>query len=104
MDNFNQQLFYVLTRARNVSDQQQRSKAASMTLSMKEWADRQRQDAQCAKTIKTIVRNSLAASYQANGINPAQLIHNFIGGFCHLFPNSSSLFCRCCQGFLSIPL
>ena len=42
MDNFNQQLFYVLTRARNVSDQQQRSKGASMTLSMKEWADRQR--------------------------------------------------------------
>ena len=77
MDQY-QQLFDVLTRARNVSDQQRQreSKAASMTLSMKEW--RQRQDAQCAKTIKTIIRNSLAASYQQAGINPAQLIHNFI--------------------------
>ena len=75
-----QQLFDVLTRARNVSDHKdnRQSKAASMTLSMKEWAEKQRQDAKCAKTIKTIVRNSLAASYQANGINPAQLIHDFI--------------------------
>ena len=49
MDQY-QQLFDVLTRARNVSDQQRQrqSKAASMTLSMKEW-QQQRQDAQCAK-------------------------------------------------------
>ena len=79
MDQY-QQLFDVLIRARNVSDQQRQreSKAASLTLSMKEWAERQRQDAQCAKTIKTIIRNSLAASQQASGINQAQVIHNFI--------------------------
>ena len=74
-----EQLFDVLTRGRSVSNSNRQSKAASMTLSMKEWAEKQRQDAKCAKTIKTIVRNSLAtSSYQANGINPAQLIHNFI--------------------------
>jgi hypothetical protein len=78
MDQYHEQLFDVLMRARNVSDQQRHSKAASMTLSMKEWADRQREDAKCAKTIKTIVRNSLAASLQTSGINQAQLIHNSI--------------------------
>ncbi len=77
IDKWNQQLIDVINRGLEASKQRQ-SKAASVTLSMKEWAEQQREDAKCAKTIKTIVRNSLAASYQASGINPAQLIHNFI--------------------------
>jgi hypothetical protein len=77
-DKFNQQLFDVLIRSRNVSSQRRQSKAASMTLSMKEWAEKQRQDAKCANTIRQIIRNSKAASVQANGINQAQVIHNFL--------------------------
>jgi len=46
---------------------------------MKEYAENQRQDAKTANTIKTIIRNSLAASaVQATGINKAQVIHNFL--------------------------
>jgi len=76
MDKFHQELFDVLTRCRPLNRE---SKAASMTLSMKEYAENQRQDAKTANTIKTIIRNSLAASaVQATGINKAQVIHNFL--------------------------
>ena len=61
-----EQLFDVLTRSRSVSNSNRQSKAASMTLSMKEWAEKQRQDAKCAKTIKTIVRNSLGHHIRRN--------------------------------------
>ena len=85
MDNnkFYQELFGVLTRARPANMSRQ-SKAASMqqpakemiTICKKEYQDLL--DNKCANVIKQVVRKSMAASYQANGINPAQLIHNFI--------------------------
>ena len=74
MDKFHQELFDVLTRSRPTNRE---SKAASMTLSMKEWAEKQRQDAKCANTIKTIIRESKAASVSPD-INQAQVIHNFL--------------------------
>jgi hypothetical protein len=74
MDKFHQELFDVLTRSRTTNRE---SKAASMTLSMKEWAEKQRQDAKCANTIKTIIRESRAASISPS-INQAQVIHNFL--------------------------
>ena len=80
MDKFHQQLFDVLTRARPMIKQ---SKAASLqeqpemiTICKKEYQDLL--DNKCANVIKQTMRNSLAASYQQAGINPAQLIHNFI--------------------------
>jgi hypothetical protein len=87
MDKFHQELFDVLTRARNVKRQ---SKAAVMqqqptakekemiTICKKEYMDLQ--DNKCANVIKQTVRKSMAASLQASGINQAQLIHNFIMG------------------------
>jgi hypothetical protein len=78
MDKFYQELFGVLTRARP-----RQSKAASVqeqpemiTICKKEYMDLQ--DQKCANVIKQVVRKSMAASLQASGINPAQLIHNFI--------------------------
>ena len=83
MDNnkFYQELFGVLTQARPGT-----SKAAAVvqgqpakemiTICKKEYQDLL--DNKCANVIKQVVRKSMAASYQANGINPAQLIHNFI--------------------------
>jgi hypothetical protein len=77
MDKFYQKLFGVLTRA-----QPRQSKAAAMqqpemiTICKKEYMDLQ--DNKCANVIKQVVRKSMAASLQASGINPAQLIHNFI--------------------------
>ena len=47
-----------------------------ITICKKEYQDLL--DNKCANVIKQEVRKSMAASYQANGINPAQLIHNFI--------------------------
>ena len=80
MDKFHEELFGVLTRARPMSRQ---SKAASLqeqpemiTKCKKEYQDLL--DNKCANVIKQTMRNSLAASYQQAGINPAQLIHNFI--------------------------
>jgi hypothetical protein len=79
MDKFHQELFGVLTRARP-----RQSKAAAMqqpemvTICKKEYMDLQ--DQKCANVIKQVVRKSMAASLQASGINPAQLIHNFING------------------------
>ena len=83
MDKFHEELFGVLTRARPMSRQ---SKAASLqlqqeqpemiTICKKEYQDLL--DNKCANVIKQTMRNSLAASYQQAGINPAQLIHNFI--------------------------
>jgi hypothetical protein len=76
MDQY-QQLFDVLTRARP-----RQAKAAAMqqpemiTICKKEYMDLQ--DNKCANVIKQVVRKSMAASLQASGINPAQLIHNFI--------------------------
>jgi hypothetical protein len=76
MDKWNQQLIDVLTRARP-----RQSKAAAMqpemiTICRKEYMDLQ--DNKCANVIKQVVRKSMAASLQTSGINPAQLIHNFI--------------------------
>jgi hypothetical protein len=85
MDKWNQQLFNdVLMRARNVSDQQRHSKAAALvqpakemiTICRKEYMDLQ--DNKCANVITQTIRKSMAASLQTRGINPAQLIHNFI--------------------------
>jgi hypothetical protein len=79
MDKFHQELFHVLTRARPANRE---SKAASLqqpemiTICKKEYMDLQ--DNKCANVIKQVVRKSMAASLQARGINPAQLIHNFI--------------------------
>ena len=81
MDHY-QQLFDVLTRARPANRQ---SKAASVqeqpemvTIYKKEYMDLQ--DQKCANIIHQTIRQSKAASLQASGINPAQLIHNFING------------------------
>jgi hypothetical protein len=77
MDEFHQELFGVLIRARP-----RQSKAAAMqqpemvTICKKEYEDLK--DQKCANIIKQVVRKSMAASLQASGINPAQLIHNFI--------------------------
>jgi hypothetical protein len=77
MDKFHQELFGVLTRARP-----RQSKAAAMqqpemvTICKKEYMDLQ--DNKCANVIKQVVSKSVAASLQASGINPSQLIHNFI--------------------------
>ena len=78
MDNFYQELFGVLTRARP-----RPSKAAAMqqpakemvTICKKEYMDLQ--DNKCANIIHQTIRQSKAASLQASGINPAQVIHNF---------------------------
>jgi hypothetical protein len=77
MDQY-QQLFDVLTRSRPRG-----SKAASVqqqpemiTICRKEYEDLK--DNKCANVIKQVVRKSMAASMAASGINPAQLIHNFI--------------------------
>jgi hypothetical protein len=76
MDQFHQELFGVLTRARP-----RQSKAASLqpemiTICKKEYMDLQ--DKKCANVIKQTIRKSMAASLQASGINQAQMIHNFI--------------------------
>ncbi len=75
MDQFHEQFFDVLTRARP-----RQSKAASlqpeMTICKKEYMDLQ--DNKCANVIKQTIRKSMAASLQTSGINAAQLIHNFI--------------------------
>jgi hypothetical protein len=77
MDKFHQELFDVLTRARP-----RQSKAAAMqqpemvTICRKEYEDLK--DTKCANIIHQTIRQSKAASLQASGINPAQLIHNFI--------------------------
>jgi hypothetical protein len=84
MDKFNQQLFDVLMRSRNVSSQsqsQRESKAASVqpemiTICKKEYLDLK--DNKCANVIKQTVRKSMAASLQTSGINQAQVIHNFL--------------------------
>lgn len=79
MDKFYQGLFGVLTRARPANRE---SKAAAMqqpemiTICRKEYMDLQ--DTKCANIIHQTIRQSKAASLQASGINPAQLIHNFI--------------------------
>jgi hypothetical protein len=81
MDKFNQQLIDVLTRARP-----RQSKAAAMqqpakemiTICKKEYMDLQ--DNKCANVINQVVRKSMAAPLQASGVNPAQLIRNFING------------------------
>jgi hypothetical protein len=78
MDKFHQELFGVLTRARP-----RQSKAAAMqpemvTICRKEYEDLR--DTKCANIIHQTIRRSKAASLQASGINPAQLIHNFIMG------------------------
>jgi len=67
MDNFQQELFDVLTRSRNV----RQSKAASVQ-------QQQQQDQKCANVINQVVRKSMAASATASGINQAQTIHNFL--------------------------
>ena len=88
MDNnkFYQELFGVLTRARPIDDRQSKAESLQLqqpekekemiTICKKEYQDLL--DNKCANVIKQVVRKSMAASYQANGINPAQLIHNFI--------------------------
>jgi hypothetical protein len=80
MDNFHQQLFDVLTRARP-----RQSKAASLqptrqtvTISLQEYEGLLKQDGKCANTIRQTIRKSMAASLQTSGINQAQLIHDFI--------------------------
>jgi len=75
MDQY-QQLFDVLTRARP-----RQSKAAAMqpgmiTICRKEYEDPK--DTKCANIIHQTIRQSKAASLQTSGINPIQLIHNFI--------------------------
>lgn len=80
MDKYQQQLFDVLTRSRPMNRQQ--SKAASLqqpemiTICKKEYMDLQ--DNKCANVIKQTIRKSMAASLQTSGINPAQVIHNFL--------------------------
>jgi ribosomal protein S3AE len=78
MDKFYQDLFDVLTRARP-----RQSKAAALqpemiTICKKEYEDLK--DNKCANIIKQVVRKSMAASLRTSGkgINPAQLIHDFI--------------------------
>jgi hypothetical protein len=76
MDNFHQELFGVLTRARP-----RQSKAAALqpemvTICRKEYEDLK--DTKYANIIHQAIRQSKAASLQTSGINPAQLIHNFI--------------------------
>jgi hypothetical protein len=73
MDRY-QQLFDVLTRARP-----RQYKAASLqpemvTICRKEYEDLK--DTKCANIIHQTIRQSKAAAL--NGINAAQLIHNFI--------------------------
>jgi hypothetical protein len=77
MDTY-QQLIDVLTRARP-----RQSKAASLqqqpemiSICRKEYEDLK--DQKCANIIKQVVRKSMAASLQTSGINPAQVIHDFI--------------------------
>jgi hypothetical protein len=79
---FHEQLFYVLTRARP-TNMIRESKAASLqqqpemiTICRKEYEDLK--DKKCANVINQTIRKSMAASLQTRGINPAQLIHNFI--------------------------
>jgi hypothetical protein len=61
------------------------SKAASLqpqtvTISLQEYEGLLKQDGKCANIIKQTIRKSMAASLQTSGkgINPAQVIHNFI--------------------------
>jgi hypothetical protein len=81
MDKWNQELIDVITRSRNVIKRE--SKAASVqpakemiTICKKEYIDLK--DQKCANVIKQVVRNSMAASATASGINQAQVIHNFL--------------------------
>ena len=83
MNKFYQELFGVLTR----SQARRSSKAAALlhpetkemiTICRKEYEDLK--DTKCANIIKHEIRKSMAASLQASGLNPAQLIHNFIMG------------------------
>jgi hypothetical protein len=80
MDKFYQELFGVLTQARRSSKaaamQQPETKTEMITICKKEYMDLQ--DKKCANIIHQTIRQSKAASLQASGINPAQLIHNFI--------------------------
>jgi hypothetical protein len=78
MDNFHQELFAVLTRARP-----RQSKAASLqpemiTICRKEYEDLK--DTKCANIINQKIRKSKAASLSSSGVNAAQVIHNFIFG------------------------
>ena len=84
-DKFYQELFGVLTRARprheqtikgRISTTTTRKRKEMITICKKEYQDLL--DNKCANVIKQEVRKSMAASYQTSGINPAQLIHNFI--------------------------
>jgi len=80
MDKFHQELFEVLTRSRNVIKRE--SKAAStqqpemITICKKEHLDLK--DQKCANVIKQVVRNSMAASAAASGINQAHVINDFL--------------------------
>jgi hypothetical protein len=47
-----------------------------ITICKKEYIDLK--DQKCANVIKQVVRNSMAASATASGINQAQVIHNFL--------------------------
>ena len=76
MDKFHQELFGVLTQARRSSKAAAAVQPEMVTICKKEYMDLQ--DQKCANVIKQVVRKSMAASLQASGINPAQLIHNFI--------------------------
>jgi GTP1/Obg family GTP-binding protein len=81
MDKFYQDLFGVLTQARRSSKaaalvQPATKEKEMITICKKEYEDLK--DQKCANVIKQVVRKSMAASMAASGINPAQLIHNFI--------------------------
>ena len=78
MDKFHQELFGVLTQARRSSKAAALVQPEMVTICKKEYMDLQ--DNKCANVIKQVVRKSMAASLQASGINPTQLIHNFIMG------------------------
>ena len=60
----------------SLQQEQPEKEKEMITICKKEYQDLL--DNKCANVIKQVVRKSMAASYQANGINPAQLIHNFI--------------------------
>jgi hypothetical protein len=78
MDKFYQELFGVLTQARRSSKAAALVQPEMITICKKEYMDLQ--DKKCANIIHQTIRQSKAASLQASGINPAQLIHNFILG------------------------
>jgi hypothetical protein len=78
MDKFHQELFGVLTLARRSSKAAAAVRPEMITICKKEYMDLQ--DKRCANIIHQTIRQSKAASLQSSGINPAQLIHNFIMG------------------------